>query len=108
VFNVMQQEAARAQANPGSGARVPTPGEVVAQLEAQLVARLKRLEAPVSGSPTSTEVKQPVATPSPNAPRGLTNAITTATPPSVDDPNDISDEALNRRAAAYLAAHPIV
>jgi hypothetical protein len=107
VFNLMRSEALRAQANPGGGVRVPTPQEAAAALEAQLVARLKRLEPTVMGTQAPAEVKQPVA-PSPNAPRGLTNAITPATTPSADDLNDLSDEALDRRARQYLAKNPIV
>lgn len=103
VYQLMAASAQRARANPGSGARIPTPSEAAATLEAQLVARLKRMEAPVSGTPAPAEVKQPVATPSPK-PAGLTNAITPATPPTADD--DLSDEALNRKALQALAAAP--
>ncbi len=102
VFNLMAGEARRAQANPGSGVRVPTPSEAAAVLEAQLIARLKRLEPPVTGNPAPTEGKQPGQTPSPNAPRGLTNALTPVTPPPDDEDDDLSDEALDRKAMAVL------
>ncbi len=103
VYQLMAASAQRARTNPGSGARIPTPSEAAATLEAQLVARLKRVNAPVTGTEAPAEVKQPVATPSPR-PAGLTNAITPATPPTADD--DISDEALNRKFLQALAAAP--
>lgn len=105
VFNLMASEARRAQSNPGSGARVPTPSEAAAALEAQLVARLKRLEPTVTGNPAPTEGKQPGQNPSPSAPRGLTNALTPVTPPPADEDDDLSDEALDRKAIALIKSN---
>lgn len=105
VFNLMAAEARRAHANPGSGVRVPTPSEAAAALEAQLVARLKRLEPTVTGNPAPTEGKQPGQTPSSTTPRGLTNALTPVTPPPADEDDDISDEALDRKALAVLKSN---
>lgn len=107
VYGVMAQEAERARANPGSGARIPTPSEAALKLEAQLSARLQRRTPTATGSQAPAEVKQPVAQPVVPKP-GLTNATPPATPTKPAPSTDLSDDALNAAAREYLARNPMV